>query len=77
MAISAHEAIDRVLRATDDTDDGKFPVIFNGVYGPRMIGYASCQSEADQLLFAQRLSAEKISFGRLKQGSSRQFIICH
>lgn len=69
------ESIKKILDENPPKKPGDFPVIFNGSE-PRFIGFAHTPNYVDILLFAQQLSAEKISKASLND-DGRKFFIAH
>jgi hypothetical protein len=54
----------------------KMPFIFNGVDGPRFLGYVHNYEDAGMLMLGQRLSAVKLSIATIT-GDERRFIVAH
>lgn len=59
-----------------DTPAGELPFLFNGVDGPRFLGYARSFGHADMILMERHLSAAKISTAALT-GDERKFLVAH
>ncbi len=58
----------------DEMEDEGLPAFFNGIEGLRFLGMADCHATVDGLLYANRLSTEKISTVEVNSTKQRAYI---